>query len=67
MDIKDAKYDPEIGMMGLQASITLTRPGFRIRNRKIRKRKSIKNTPDKTEESIKFMKEKYAIKIGEKE
>jgi len=67
MDIKDAKYDPEIGMMGLQASITLTRPGFRIRNRKIRNAKVSKTHQIKQEESIKFMKEKYAIKIGEKE
>lgn len=67
MDIKDAKYDPEIGMMGLQASITLTRPGFRIRNRKIRNAKVSKTHQIKQEESINFMKEKYAIKIGEKE
>jgi large subunit ribosomal protein L5 len=67
MDIKDAKYDPEIGMMGLQASITLTRPGFRIRNRKIRSAKVSKTHQIKQEESINFMKEKYSVKIGEKE
>jgi len=36
VDIKDTKYDPTIGMMGLQATITLTRPGFRVKTRRIR-------------------------------
>ncbi|MGV8162944.1 MAG: 50S ribosomal protein L5 [Candidatus Nanoarchaeia archaeon] len=67
MDIKDAKYDPEIGMMGLQASITLTRPGFRIKNRKIRPTRISSKHQIKQEESINFMKEKYSVKIGEKE
>jgi large subunit ribosomal protein L5 len=67
MDIKDAKYDPEIGMMGLQASITLTRPGFRIRNRKIRPARIPLSHQIKQEEAIAFMKEKYSIRVGERE
>jgi large subunit ribosomal protein L5 len=38
IDIKDAKYDPEIGSMGLQCSITLDRAGTRIKDRKLLKR-----------------------------
>lgn len=38
IDIKDAKYDPEIGSMGLQCSITLERAGSRIKSRKLLKR-----------------------------
>jgi large subunit ribosomal protein L5 len=67
MEIKDAKYDPEIGMMGLQATITLTRPGFRIRNKKIRPAKISRHHQIKQAEAINFMKEKYSIKIGERE
>ncbi|MFA6073537.1 MAG: 50S ribosomal protein L5 [Candidatus Woesearchaeota archaeon] len=67
MDIKDAKYDPEIGMMGLQASITLARPGFRVKNKKIRPAKISSTHQIKQEESITFMKENYSVKIGERE
>ncbi len=67
MDIKDAKYDPDIGMMGLQASITLTRAGFRIKNRKIRPTKVSSKHQIKQEEAMNFMKERYSLKIGEKE
>ncbi|MBU0472021.1 MAG: 50S ribosomal protein L5, partial [Nanoarchaeota archaeon] len=37
IDIPEAKYDPEIGIIGLQVSITLGRPGFRIKRRKVMK------------------------------
>ena len=36
IDIPGVKYDPKIGIMGLQASLTLQRPGFRIKRRKIK-------------------------------
>jgi large subunit ribosomal protein L5 len=65
VDIKDAKYDPSIGMMGLQASISLTRPGFRVKNRRIRPSSIAKTHRIPKEESITFMKENYSIKIGD--
>lgn len=65
VDIKDAKYDVDIGMMGLQASITLTRPGFRVKNRKIRNSKIPSKHRIKKEEAIQFMKENYKVKTGE--
>lgn len=67
VDIKDAKYDVEIGMMGLQVSITLTRPGFRVKNKRIRPGKIASNHRIKQEESIEFMKKNYAVKIGDEE
>ena len=33
IDIPGVKYDPQIGILGLGISITLTRPGFSIRKR----------------------------------
>lgn len=67
VDIKDAKYDTEIGMMGLQASITLTRPGFRIKNRKIRPKKIPHKHRIPAQDGIEFMKSKFGIKVGENE
>jgi large subunit ribosomal protein L5 len=65
VDIKDAKYDTEIGMMGLQASITLTRPGFRVKHRKIRSAHIPLRHQIKKEDAMMFMKEKYAVTVGE--
>ena len=33
IDIPGIKYDPQIGILGMEAAITLTRPGFSIRLR----------------------------------
>jgi large subunit ribosomal protein L5 len=67
IDIPDVKYDPKIGIMGLQASLTLQRPGFRIKRRKIMKRKIPRHHTISQEEAIKFMKDNFAIKIEEDE
>lgn len=65
VDIKDAKYDPSIGMMGLQASITLARPGFRVRDRRLKSVKLPKSHRISKQEATDFMKNKYSIKIGD--
>ena len=67
VDIKDAKYDPEIGMMGLQATITLKKAGYRIKNRKIRPAKVPQKHKVSQTEAMNFIKSKFNIKIGEDE
>jgi len=37
IDVPDAKYDPAIGIIGFDTIVTLERPGFRIKKRKLRK------------------------------
>jgi large subunit ribosomal protein L5 len=63
IDIAEAKYDPRLGIMGLQASITLERPGFRIKKRKILKRSLPRSHRISRQESIDFMQKNFAIKI----
>lgn len=67
IDIPDAKYDPDIGIMGLQVSITLGRPGFRIKRRKIMKRKISKKHKISREDAIDYLKKEFKIKIGGQE
>jgi len=67
IDIPDVKYDPKIGIMGLQASITLQRPGFRIKRRKIMKRTLPRDHSIARAEAIQFMKDNFEIKIKEEE
>ncbi len=67
IDIPSVKYDPEIGIIGLEVCITLERPGFRIKKR----RALTKRIPDRhkitKEDAITFMKNQFKVKIGEAE
>lgn len=65
IDIPEVKYDPEIGIIGLQASLTLERPGFRIKRRKIMKRKISSHHKINKEEAIKYLEKEFKVKIGE--
>jgi len=67
IDIPETKYDPEIGMMGLEVCITLERNGFRIKRRKIQKKKISKKHTISKQEAIEFMKNKFKVQIGESE
>lgn len=65
IDIPGIKYDPDIGIMGLEVCITLERPGYRIKRRKIMKRKVSKKHQVKKEEAIKFMEERFKVRVEE--
>lgn len=65
IDIKGAQYDPELGIMGLQVCVTLERPGFRIKKRRIQAKKIPKKHKISKEESMEFMKKNFNINIDE--
>tara|TARA_Y100000310_G_scaffold342247_1_gene444607 strand:- start:21442 stop:21951 length:510 start_codon:yes stop_codon:yes gene_type:complete len=65
IDIPGAKYDPDIGIMGLQVCITLKRSGFRIKTRALKRRVIPKNHRIKKEEAMDFMKNNFNLKVGE--
>jgi len=63
LDISGVEYDMSIGIIGLEAAITLTRPGFRIKKRRIHTKKLPKKHKITKKEAIEFMKAKFNIKI----
>ena len=63
IDMPGMKYDPDIGIFGMDLSITFEKPGYRISRRRIQKRKVPRKHRVTREEAIKFMKEKFNIKI----
>jgi large subunit ribosomal protein L5 len=67
IDIPGVKYDPSIGIMGLEICITLERPGFRIKKRKMKRKKISSRQAITKEEAIKFMESKFNVKVGEEE
>ncbi len=60
---QNMKYDPSIGTMGLQVSVTLERPGFRIKKRKIRKSGIGKAHMITKEDAISFIKEEFKATV----
>ncbi|MEK6922397.1 MAG: 50S ribosomal protein L5 [Nanoarchaeota archaeon] len=63
LDIPGVEYDMQIGIIGLEAAVTLARPGFRIKNRRIAPRRISKKVRINKEESIKFIRDKYGVII----
>ncbi|MBI5332486.1 MAG: 50S ribosomal protein L5 [Candidatus Aenigmarchaeota archaeon] len=62
IDVPGMEYDPKIGIIGFDVCVTLTRAGYRVKhkklNRKVGKKHVITN-----EESMKFISEKYGVKV----
>ena len=65
IDIPGVKYDPKIGIMGLQVCITLERPGFRIKRRKLMSRKIPSRHRISKQEAIDFMSKSFKTMIEE--
>ncbi|PIN80791.1 50S ribosomal protein L5 [Candidatus Woesearchaeota archaeon CG10_big_fil_rev_8_21_14_0_10_30_7] len=63
IDIPEIEYDPEIGNMGLEVCVTLDKPGYRVKKRKIKKTKVSKKHQVSKEEAIKFIKEKFDVEV----
>ena len=65
IEIPGVKYDPKIGIMGLQVCITLERPGFRIKRRRIMTKKVPAKHKITRDEAISFMAKNFKVKLGE--
>lgn len=63
IDIPGMRYDPDIGIFGLNLSITFEKPGYRIKRRKIQRRKVPAKHMVTKEETMKFMQDKFQVKI----
>ena len=61
--IPGVKYDPKIGIYGLDVCVTLERPGYRIKRRKHLKRKVGKKHMINKEDAIKYFEDKFGVKV----
>lgn len=63
IDLPGTKYDPKLGIRGFDVLVSLERPGYRIKKRKINKKKvPIKHSISK-ESAITFVKETFGVEI----
>ena len=64
-DFDGMKYDPEIGIFGMDISVVLRRPGNRITKRALLKRRIPKDHRVGRDEAIQFMKDKFKVEVVE--
>ncbi len=67
LDIPGAEYDPNIGVIGLEVAVTLEKPGFRIKRRRLKKTKIGAKHLITREAAQTFIKNKFSVNIVEKE
>lgn len=65
IEIPGVKYDPKIGIMGLEVCITLERPGYRIKKRRLLARKIPARHRISKQEAIDFMAKQFNTKVEE--
>ncbi len=62
-DYPGMKYDPNIGIFGMDVIVVVKRPGFRISKRRIARHKVPTSHRLTQEDSVAFFKEKYAVEV----
>ncbi len=67
INIPGIKYDPDIGILGFDVCVTLKRPGFRVKRRKIRPVKIGKHHRITRQEAMEWVSKNFNVKIIEKE
>lgn len=64
IDIAGVKYDPKIGILGLDVAVRLTRPGFSIRVRGRHKSPIGKNHKITTDEAKSFVTNEFGVNVS---
>lgn len=67
IDIPGVAYDPKIGIMGLEVCVTLERPGYRIKRRRLLQKKIPRKHLLTREEAMAFMQKNFNVTVGEQE
>lgn len=64
-DFPGMKYDPEIGVFGMDVAVSLQRPGWRVSRRATRHRPIPHRHRVSREEGIQFMKDHFKVEVVE--
>ncbi|MEM3832933.1 MAG: 50S ribosomal protein L5 [Thermoprotei archaeon] len=63
IEIPDAKYNPALGIFGMNVCVTLEKPGYRVSKRRRAKSKVGRKQRVTPEEAASFMKENFSVEI----
>ena len=62
-DFPGMKYDPEIGIFGMDIAVVIERPGGRVRRRRVESRKIPREHKVTREEAMQLMREKFNVEV----
>ncbi|CAD7767910.1 50S ribosomal protein L5 [Candidatus Methanoperedenaceae archaeon GB37] len=62
-DFPGMKYDPEIGIFGMDVIVSVKKPGYRVRRRRVQRSKVPTRHKLTPEDSIAYMKEEFNIEV----
>ncbi len=65
IDLPGTKYDPKLGIKGFNVLVSLEKKGYRIKRRKMHKKKIPEKHRVTKKEAINFMKEKFGVEIND--
>lgn len=57
------RYDPDVGIFGMDVAVVLERPGFRISRRRLQPRSVPKGHRVTREEAVEFVKESFGVEV----
>jgi large subunit ribosomal protein L5 len=57
------KYDPKVGIFGMDISVTMQKPGYRIKRRREQQRKIHSRHKVKKEETMAFISETFSVEV----
>ncbi|NYT11784.1 MAG: 50S ribosomal protein L5 [Methanomassiliicoccales archaeon] len=64
-DFEGMRYDPEIGIFGMDVNVVIQRPGYRVTKRRIMTRRLPHRHRVTRQEAMDFMKEQFAVEVVE--
>lgn len=63
LDVPGLKYDADIGILGFEAAVTLTRPGYRVKDRKFKSAALSNKHRITKEETQEFLAQTYGVQF----
>lgn len=64
-DFEGMKYDPEIGVFGMDVNVSLVRPGFRVKDRRVARSRLPRRHRVSKKEAMEFAKESFRLEVVE--
>ena len=64
IDIPGQRYDPSLGIIGMDVMVTVERPGYRVARRRRARSKVGMGHRVAREESIEFIKSRFGVEVG---
>ncbi|OKY78899.1 MAG: Ribosomal protein L5 [Candidatus Methanohalarchaeum thermophilum] len=63
----EMEYDPSVGIFGMDISVTMERPGYRVKKRSVEQKKIPEEHTLDPEDTIKYLKEQFETEVTQNE